>query len=350
MPETMKDADASQSKSRRSFRVPWIGWILFGLWVIFNASALFAAGVTPHGLGRFVGTTLSVLLVPYVLTWIVWLLSRRSQRVASILFPTLMVLVILGSISQTSKRAAERRESNAAMEQLGRTLQQTNTKLKQGVSGSEALGDVSQAIDQAKAVASGTDKLLVEATGDYLAIAQKHSEEYEAALAEVEAKDALTPEQAASEAELDQLRIVLERFIAETKELRDFLARGEAELTSALRKRGVPSGLEEEVLAGFRQKQGGERLPLMLKMREMDVRIGEALLGIVALLKEEWGAWRYDQERGILFDREPALSRYQTLADAREKAADGQIAAEQKLGSLNGQDAVRAGNREQADH
>ena len=83
----------------KCFRIPKLAWCIWALWAAFNIWALLQVGINSTVLGRLTAQVLLPLIAPFIITWPLWFIFRRSQRVASILFSVLMVLVILSQLN-----------------------------------------------------------------------------------------------------------------------------------------------------------------------------------------------------------------------------------------------------------
>jgi hypothetical protein len=79
----------------KCFRIPTLAWCVWGLWAAFNVWAAIQAGINSTVLGMITGQLILPLLLPFIITWPLWFIFRRSQKMASILFSILLILIIL---------------------------------------------------------------------------------------------------------------------------------------------------------------------------------------------------------------------------------------------------------------
>ena len=100
------------------FRVPVAGWIIWGLWAALNIGAFFilvffsedSAAYSLYWsriLGQQIGTSIFPLAFAWILTYPIWFILKRSQKVASWCFTIFVILGILGSLNAKLKRSQE---------------------------------------------------------------------------------------------------------------------------------------------------------------------------------------------------------------------------------------------------
>jgi TonB family protein len=95
--------------------VPWILiWCVFAVWVSLWAGLLNAAV-----LGRL-SAYLIVLIVPYAITWLLWLLFRRSQKIASIAFVSMLLIMAVAMFGPELAEIGRQARKNETHDQLPR--------------------------------------------------------------------------------------------------------------------------------------------------------------------------------------------------------------------------------------
>ena len=96
------------TKRKWFFKIPKFAWLLLVLWWLLHVVIVLKVGVNAAVLGRLAVDLLFPLLVPYVITYPVWLFTKRSQKTAAVVFSLLVLFIVF---SQLSYRATHRPEA-----------------------------------------------------------------------------------------------------------------------------------------------------------------------------------------------------------------------------------------------
>lgn len=96
-----------------SFRVPVLGWILWGIYVIAVAVIVprVEDSLSPYQIGRLIGSATALLLLPTALSWVGWRICGRSRVAANIVWVAVFLLALGGQVAQGlhgKRTAAER--------------------------------------------------------------------------------------------------------------------------------------------------------------------------------------------------------------------------------------------------
>lgn len=111
-------------------------------------------------------------------------------------------------------------------------------------------------------------------------------------------------------------RLAVRKFIAAAEGFKQFSIDIERIRRAELAKHNVPSELLETSMREFRKgiRRGN---PLAIQMRDMDLKHGQALLGLIDLLEARWGTWRHESDNGLLvFGDDKDLNKYRELVKA----------------------------------
>jgi hypothetical protein len=103
------------NKRPKFFHIPKFAWIILGLWWVLHIAIVLAVGINAEVLGRLTVDLFLPLAAPWVLTLPAWLLTRRSQRAASVTFSIILLLIVLSQlafrVSQVATPGAPNKEA-----------------------------------------------------------------------------------------------------------------------------------------------------------------------------------------------------------------------------------------------
>ncbi len=92
----MSISESSKPKHKWTFRIPVTAWLILVPWILIWCAVIIwtiTAGLMNAGVAGRLSAYVMVLAAPYLITWLLWLLFRRSQRVASIIFTSLLLIM-----------------------------------------------------------------------------------------------------------------------------------------------------------------------------------------------------------------------------------------------------------------
>lgn len=155
---------------------------------------------------------------------------------------------------------------------------------------------------------------------------------YQLALAELDLSQKFQ-----SKEELEKEIEDVKEFLNQNEEYRKAGVDAISTLTGMLDEHDVPESTKAEVLAGFKRGMA-ERTPIIVQIRDADVEIGEAAIGVLTTLLEAWGRWEFNEEGVPVFDEDADLKNFNRYYGILELAADKQGRLQHKLGGIQNQE------------
>ena len=125
--------------------------------------------------------------------------------------------------------------------------------------------------------------------------------------------DVLNTTSLTNKALLATRRLAVRKFISAAEGFRQFSIDIERIRRAELTRHNVPSDLLEVSVREFRKglRPGNS---LAIQMRDMDLKHGQALLGLIDLLETRWGAWRHETVDGpLVFEDEKDVDKFREL-------------------------------------
>jgi hypothetical protein len=314
----------------------WVAWVIYAVVriVVFvwrNPSP------SPYAWGELIGGIVTLLLLPLLITWIVWKVSDRSRLLLTGTFLGVLVLGIGGqmipSAMQRVTQLQRRAEANVQIQKLAEENKALRAKQRATLAkggnvdekGAEELArrTSAQMVALAKAT-SGSDRASAEAASAYMDALLATKKRYD------EAANALKGGALWDLARLDSLeatagqRTVVQTFAQVNEELTAFQDEKMTAFRRELEQRQVPAATVEVTLAAARASAGA-RLQIVGKIRALDGDLAKTLLAYIDLAEANIGKTKTDAETGKVRFEEPAA-----VAKQRELLAHAQkIAAEQ---------------------
>jgi hypothetical protein len=223
-------------------------WVIAGLLlVVLNFRG--AGSFTPYEWGNRVGRTVVFLLVPWVFAWIAWMAGRRAKGMAPFVFVCILAFALLADLGQQAG-------DNGAVEEAGRKIK-----------------------EQMDAATANFQKAVTDAKFSTMLDAAQYTDRGKIAAS----------------------RAGLLRAKAANAELRKVMAGREAAFKAELERAGASGAAEEQALTGFRKGQGN-KLELVLKIRDDEDQMETKALELLDLLDAQWGHWHAVAGEGIGFD------------------------------------------------
>jgi hypothetical protein len=190
---------------------------------------------------------------------------------------------------------------------------------KQGADASKTAEQPPEAAQESTAQARGVDVLVQQAASSCRQRIQQAAQEHAANGKLVQEAKVLAMKGVTQREQLEAKRELVRRFLAANEALKSLLVNEEAAFTEALAKLNVP---QARIEAESRTFQSGIRdKALILRKRETDQHIGNALLGALDFLDELWGQWNYNKEYDqVQFSPPGALKKYNNFLEAIQAA------------------------------
>ncbi len=268
------------------FKLHPAAWICWGVacLVVLGVTMRQSATLTPYELVHRFGLAIFVGLIPAVVSWLSWRISRRSQIAATVTFFVVFGLLLIGQLGVLVGKGVV----------MAATVGETETK--------------------------------------YLAQVKAAEHQYELATAKADTDHILNFAWLSDRDKLAPRRADLIAAKAANTNLRRLLAEGESTFRQALEQAGVPASLTEPAVTGFHKAQVA-KLPLILNIRDLDDKMFTALLMQLDLLEEQWGHWSLTQGK-LVFDNDAALARYRDALAVVQAAGKEQASSQQQLGLI----------------
>lgn len=264
----------------------------------------------------------SLLLLTGLVLAIVGL--RRSEQnvfgralAGLLLNATLITVLVLGvPVFYALKAQAHKQKVMADLQESAKKIR-TDTKKDyedtQGTGSSpERLEKFRKSVEDAAHELKGDDALVMNATGAYLKRLQNAAGPYREAQNTILHPPVLDMSEVKEKVDLETKRKMVLKFLSANEEFKDFLKSGDSAFKEELEKLHVSARTTESALRGFRSKRGN--IPTIVKIREMDTRIGNATLGMIDILDTNWGKWNYSNDRkNVVFEDHEALEKFNAL-------------------------------------
>lgn len=323
------------------FTLPLAAWIAWGLW----AAVLIARFVMedrahgPYEIGNLSGRIVGALLFPTLLAWVIWRFTGRRPLTRTVVFFAVFALSVLGQFAPSRPRRSSN-QSDAAYNQLEQDRKKMEAEQRSAINSGKqpdrekAAAFVDRTAAQMGEIAknsSGTDRAAAEAAqafmADFVAITRRYNES--AAALGVQTFFTLTP--ALTEEQIETKRRAVNAFAEANAQMQAAQSSGAERFKRELDKRGVPAARVRSELAGY-ESTTAAKIPLLLKIREADARLAEAMLDFLDLAAGKHGAWKADEAGGTPVFENPATStRYDELIERVRTIGAEQVEYQQRV-------------------
>lgn len=191
-----------------------------------------------------------------------------------------------------------------------------------------------QKLSEAVAKSSGSEAALLKASQDYAARIIALQKSYQEAAKEMSAASVLSTSNLFDRSAIQQRRALVQNFLKCNDEMKTFLDNDSSFLREEFNRMNVPAAEQERALKGFEQVSGS-RPKVIHEIREDDDRMGQAMLGILDLLDNEWDHWKYNEATGrVRFESQADLQQYNSFLRQISQARADQTASQNRLASL----------------
>ncbi|MEM8783104.1 MAG: hypothetical protein AAGE65_09650 [Planctomycetota bacterium] len=274
-----------------------------------------------HALGEFTGGLIIGALLASVASAIVFYLFRRGRRAANLVFASVMVLLVLGQLGSLGREGQLVRE----MDQLVRQNASENVAMLEdaianndGVvkDGAERMGRNLDRLDQFAQAAGGAEGKLLSALAQVMREFQATIAETEAQALAFERAGGLDPTRLQTREQLEASLGRLDRWRELNGKALDQLRGIEQSLRRELAGEDVPPSLIRDAVTGL--KASGE-LPITVRFRESDVRLLDASVQYVTVLRDELGRWSIAEDASVWFEEDAAIERFNAAVDVMDE-------------------------------
>lgn len=278
-------------------------------------------------MGELVGGVIVALL----LGWLAFLIMRRSNIFGNIVFCALIVVPILSSLGiNASKRSSV---GTAPVDQETKRI--ATEALKQIENGHAVTpnfqGD-KQTIEELGAKAAtlkGAPRAAVECMAVVLRERQEPQSAYQSAFEELGRAGGVSAEGLVDKSTIEnRLAIVLKLNVA-NEAFAERISKSLEVFEACMVSHGIETGTVREAVHVYGQTAA---IPELLALRETDRRICKSAKGILQLLNEHWGAWRWEPDRKqVKFESEAIGQEVALLALELQAAGRDQQAIQKEM-------------------
>jgi hypothetical protein len=127
-------------------------------------------------------------------------------------------------------------------------------------------------------------------------------------------------------------RIAVQNAKSANAELRRAVDEGEADFRRQLKQAGVSDSASDQAVASFHQARVA-KLPLVLKIRDLDEQMMVDALTLLDLLETQWGRWIVQDGR-IVFTDDDTLVKFNSTIEAVQVAGKEQVDYQRQLSAL----------------
>jgi len=210
-----------------------------------------ASAAIPYTIGRIVG----IMVIPFVLSWLAWIISRRSKTAATVVFNLFIVLAVLSQaveINKARKKADTLNQLLSKKEDFSSTMKQSLTD--ENADGREALKDYSNEVissfDELEANSSGKEKQVFAVMKAFMKEVQVYNDNFQAASGAVFDPSVLDYSLFTSPQALDQRLALVDEYQAQIDAYTNFYFNYIQSLEKKLEPIGMDSRVVKQALSG----------------------------------------------------------------------------------------------------
>ncbi|WP_150107271.1 hypothetical protein [Pedosphaera parvula] len=247
----------------------------------------------------------------------------------------LIALLVLGlPVVYAIKERVHKQKVMANVQESERQLQADTKKAFEAGTGTRSASDRLQkfqkSMENAAQDLKGDDALVLNASSAYLKQLQILTKQYTDAANPILHPSVLNMSEVKEKEDLDVKRKAVVKFLIANEEFKLFIMKGEAPLKEELEKLHVSERTAESCLRGFRGKQ--YLRTTVVKIRELDTRIGNTTLSMLDILDTNWGKWNYrSDKKNVLIEDHDALERYNAFCKELMAAGRSQAMLQKQL-------------------
>lgn len=181
---------------------------------------------------------------------------------------------------------------------------------------------------------SGDDALVFKAMGAYVTRLENAAKNYQVALTELQTAEVLNLGTLSDKRQIASRQVVVSKFIAANRGLENIVSNSVENVRSDLAALKVSPEKAAAALKGF-QSKSAVRIPLLMKIRGYDERMGQSMQNLLNLLDANWGKWKYNAEAGtVRFEDKAAQNLYKQNLVAIDEAGSEQVQIQEQLVNL----------------
>jgi len=293
-----------------------------------------------------VGGVSGFLILSSLILAIVALLMPRRYGRQGVVAPALGGLILNGALIGLTalaipvfNRIKARAKANSEAQQAMRELQDGTRRELRGDTDvqpvAERLGKAQKAVEDLASQSGGDRARALRASSQYLQRMQQAAQGYSTALKTLQDSRVLDMSNVERKEQLAERKDIVRSFMDSNEEFRRFSSNSASIYKEELEKAKVSQGALASELAAFRTSSAKAKTKV-LAIRETDRRLGEAMLGILDLLEENWGKWNHDPKKmKLLFAGTRTLNQYNAFMQEINAAATEQKRIQEELAAAN---------------
>jgi hypothetical protein len=281
----------------------------------------------------YAGVAFAIIVLPLLLAKVAHLVSRRSSRVANVVFLVVLTLAVAGQGARASRGARDKAvvDQMVADSREGREALQRQIDEKGYVDGLAEAGERNaKLLEDAGAKASPESRSLLNAGAAITRRLTELSVPYNDAMKEFVEAGGCGPAGLASAADVRARLVLVERVGETNTELLKYLRGMQAETARQMRATGVP---EDRIPSNVQAFMRGMHHPLLVQIYELDVEFVTAAREHFEILLEHDGKWSLNGDEFQASDAFPneAIERFSKSGERLDDISTRQAALIEEL-------------------
>lgn len=282
------------------------GWVFFSLVRVFPKGT----GIRIDSIGNQIVFFLSwvvigAIAVPFVLSWLSWLIFRRSQVVATVVFCVVTIVVTLATADRSWRIRAGVEQIDKAQARLFADMR---ASMGDPVSSSSSVQQLNSFVDtmgKATSGMAGREKKAGEAMQRFFRLLTLKMQAYAAATQALAAAGFSRAKGIRTREDLQHRRELVRNFGKANKDVEDFYRNAEGILRHDLEEENLPRTYIDPVLVDFRKTT-----LMVLKVRACDDELVTQSNKILDLYDREWATWRVEESGKVIFVNPAAVDEF----------------------------------------
>lgn len=302
----------------KHFKLHPVSWILLIITVLACLGGAYVStrgqGFGPEQIGFYIGTLVGVLILPCLLGWLTWLLSRRRQWAGNLVFSLLLVLMLPGPVAMFFQGEDEEALLRQRIQELSASSNDDSISTEEQM---QTLGELTASLKDYAALTSDEREAVIARVG---AAFMEQSETlvgtFLAAQGTFADDDSVTLI-AGSYTEPSQLkhaRTVTQTYGRSAKAILDLYGNLTPRFTAMFEAQGFPPEAAAESAREIASEVSPETLDSIDYIYGTHYDYATSIDKFLKLLQDNWGKWEYDPDDQMLyFEDDDTLAAYNQL-------------------------------------
>jgi hypothetical protein len=323
--------------------------ILTAIGFVLNVVLDKKTGASLASTGKVIGAGVALLMVVtgIALAAVALVRMRREQRakVIGLSFFSLGIsaVLIVGVFMEFAKgvkrgmqEAAEKRRITQEIQTSSRELQQEARSSFDPVHGitnvdTSKFDKLNRQMKEASRTLTGEDAIIAQVMSKHLDRIQAQLKAYEAAVKPFLAAGIFDTQKLTDKSQIEEKRQIVRTFLKQNGDLREAVMEAEKSIRADFAKTSVSAQNIEATMEGYHRK-AAPQTALTVKIRDCDDKLGNAALGVLDLLENSWGKWKFDAERNkVRFENALDLEAYNGFVREVHQVSQEQLALQKRL-------------------